>query len=297
MSEHMKDHTASRTAEYMALFRALESARWSRHRLFNDRLAYHFLSSSYRSAVLFSRMPMIGLMVPRYIDMKWPGARTSGIGRTRLIDDTLVDAINEGGFGQVVILGAGFDSRAYRIPGIERTKVFEVDHPSTSAKKRSDIERVLGRIPSHVRFVSIDFNKQSLKEALMTTDLDPKEKTFFIWEGVTNYLTSEAVGATFDLVSNSAPGSKIVFTYVHSDVISEPSSFSGTNTVTRTLRDVGEEWTFGLDPDEVPSYLLVHGLKLLSDMGSVEYRSRYMGENRRNVRGYEFYRVALAEVR
>ena len=131
----------------------------------------------------------------------------------------------------------------------------------------------------------------------MTTDLDPKEKTFFIWEGVTNYLTSEAVGATFDLVSNSAPGSKIVFTYVHSDVISEPSSFSGTNTVTRTLRDVERSGP------SVSILMRCHHICWSMDLSSYPIWARSStvlvtwAKIEGNVRGYEFYRVALAEVR
>ena len=292
----MKDDNVSQTAEFMALFRAIESAGPATRRLFTDDLAYEFLSPSYKIAVKISRIPVVGLFVPCYIDMRWPGARPSGVGRTRLIDDALMDALRVGEFDQVVILGAGFDSRAYRISGIEKTRVFEVDHPSTSAKKQAEIKRIIGNVPSYVRFVPIDFNHQDLDDALRSTDFDPREKTFFIWEGVTNYLTSEAVGATFDYVAGVAPGSRIVFTYVHSNVVSEPSTFSGTEPVTKMLHQVGEPWTFGLDPDEVPLYLCQHGLDLVADICSVDYRIRYLGNKRRNLRGYEFYRVAIAEV-
>ena len=71
----------------------------------------------------------------RFIDRRWPGARTSGVARTRLIDDAVAAALRDG-IDQVLILGAGFDCRAYRLPGIERARVFEIDHPSTSAKDR-----------------------------------------------------------------------------------------------------------------------------------------------------------------
>ncbi len=109
----IEDRTASRTAEFMALFRAIETGRWTKHRLFTDRFAFEFLSPLDRTAVRLSRVPLFGLMVPCYIDLRWPGARTSGIARTRLIDDTFIDVIKSDVFDQIVILGAGFDSRAY----------------------------------------------------------------------------------------------------------------------------------------------------------------------------------------
>ena len=120
----MNDHDASRTAEFMALFRAIESARPAKYRLFTDIYARKFLSPSYKLVVQMSRIPIIGMSISFYIDHKWPGARTSGIGRTRFIDDMLSKALHEGGFGQIVILGAGYDSRAYRIPGNRKNAGF-----------------------------------------------------------------------------------------------------------------------------------------------------------------------------
>src|SRR2546429_468606 len=125
----MDRHSASRTAEYMALFRALESSRpSSRSRLFEDPFAYGFLRPALRRVVRLSRLPLGSSPVAWFIDWRWPGARASGIARTRFIDDALIYTLREG-VGQVVILGAGFDCRAYRVRGIDRARVFEVDHP------------------------------------------------------------------------------------------------------------------------------------------------------------------------
>src|SRR5512146_2420650 len=145
----------------MALFRALESARPLSSRLFNDPFARSFLSPSLRIVTYLARVPLLDRMIPGLIDRTWPGARTSGVARTRLIDDLLTSALQEG-IEQVVILGAGFDCRAYRIPGIARTRVFEVDHPDTLAAKLRRLQRVLGRVPAHVVFAEADFNLQTL---------------------------------------------------------------------------------------------------------------------------------------
>jgi methyltransferase (TIGR00027 family) len=287
---------ASQTAEFMALFRALESARLPEKRLFEDPYAKGFLKPSLRFVVRLSRIPALGAWVPGRIDHRWPGARTSGVARTRLIDDMLIRALRDG-IEQVAIMGAGFDSRAYRIPGIERARVFEIDHSDTLAAKRERLQRMLGALPAHVVFVEIDFNRQSLEEVLKAASFDSKLPTFFIWEGVTNYLTAQAVDATLRFVSSNAAGSQIVFTYVHSEVLDNPAGFDGTRTLTRTLQRLGEPWTFGLDPAELPGYLKARGLELVEDIGSVEYRKRYMGSDPRHTRGYEFYRAALARVR
>lgn len=291
----MRQSHASRTAEFMALFRALESSRLPGKRLFTDLFAQGFLKPSLRFAVHLFGVPIVGAWIPWYIDYRWPGARTSAIARTRLIDDMLERKLRDG-IDQVAILGAGFDSRAYRIPGIGRTRVFEVDHSDTLREKRERLQKVLGSVPGHVVFAQVDFNRQSLGEVLQATGFDCKLRTFFIWEGVTNYLSEQAVDATLRFVSANAPGTQIVFTYVHREVLDNPSHFEGTRTLTRTLQSLGEPWTFGLKPSELPGYLKARGLQLIEDLGSVDYRTRYMGSSPRHTKGYEFYRAALAEV-
>src|SRR5262249_56996309 len=132
----MQGREASRTAEYMALFRALESARPAERRLFEDRFATAFLRPRFRFVVGLARLPLVGRLVPAFMDHRWPGARTSGVARTRFIDD-MVEANLTSGMAQVVLLGAGFDARPYRIAAMAKAAVFEVDHPATSAATRS----------------------------------------------------------------------------------------------------------------------------------------------------------------
>jgi methyltransferase (TIGR00027 family) len=108
----------------MAYFRALESARPAARRLFYDPFAPNFLSRALRVAALIARAPFSAPLVDRYTDFRLPGARTSAIARTKLIDDSLLDAL-AAGISQVVILGSGFDCRAYRLPQLNRTPVFE----------------------------------------------------------------------------------------------------------------------------------------------------------------------------
>jgi methyltransferase (TIGR00027 family) len=293
----LKSGEASRTAEFNALFRAIESSRRPRSkRLFEDPLAPGFLDRL-KYAYFISRLPLVGWLIPLFIDWNWTGVRASAIGRTCWIDEQLRVAL-ERGLRQVVILGAGYDCRAYRLSGIERTRVFELDHPSTLAVKVKRLKYLLGAIPKHVSFVEVDFDRQDFALLLEASGFDRFVPTFFLWEGVMHYLTAEAVDTTIrSIASLSAPGSRLVFTYIHSGLLDGSVSFGDMGRVPATLRKTGETWTFGLRPEELPGYLAGRGLSLVTDIGSTEYRVRYMGDSGRHLKGFEFYRAALAEVK
>jgi methyltransferase (TIGR00027 family) len=274
----------------MALFRAIETSSSRDKRLFADPLAVSFLRPSLKLASHLASIPVVGKEIPKLIDHRWPGARTSGVARTRLIDDLMLDAFKRG-LEQIVILGAGFDARPYRLLRPATAKFFEVDQPGTSRTKRRTIEDRLGALPSGVAFVEIDFNRQEIGPALEQVGFRTEQSAFFVWEGVTNYLTESAVDATLRWIGSCAPLSYLVFTYVDKDVIEAPESFGGTKRLGRTLARVGERWTFGLHPDEMRAYLAVRGLELIDDLGAADYRTRYLGAPGE---GYEFYRVASA---
>lgn len=294
----MTQKGASRTAEFMALFRAIETCRRpAGARLFADPLARGLLGGSLGVVADLCRLPLLGAGVERVIDHRWPGARTSAVARTRLIDDAMRDALRDG-FQQFVILGAGLDSRAYRLPGLASTRVFEVDHPTTLAMKKQRLEAVLGELPCHVTLVAVDLDGGKLADALGAAGFDPGFRSFFLWEGVTNYLTPGGVDSTLQYVAaTGAPGSRILFTYVHCGLLDGSMVFAGTEHLFATLERSGEPWTFGLEPAELPAYLDERGLELVWDLGASEYRPRYMGPAASRVTGYEFYRAALAEVR
>jgi methyltransferase (TIGR00027 family) len=293
----MKPGQASKTAEFNALFRAIESSRRPRRkRLFEDPFAPGFLSRLGRAYLQVSRLPLVGRLIPWYIDTKWPGVWPSAIGRTCWIDDQLRAALKEG-ITQVVILGVGYDCRAYRIPGIERARVFEIDHPNTLATKVERLTHLLGSIPGNVTFVEVDFNRQDFAAVLRNSGFDQAVSSFFLWEGVVHYLIAEAVDLTLrSIASLSAPGSRLVFTYIHRGLLDGSVAFGDLRSIPGTLNDSGERWTFGFHPDELASYLAERGLRLVTDVGSIDYRKQYLGRSGSHLKGFEFYRVALAEV-
>jgi methyltransferase (TIGR00027 family) len=293
----MQHGEASKTAEFNAVFRAIESYRRPRRkRLFADMLAPCFFGARARKFFRFSRVPLLGHLVTWYIDKKWPGVRPSSLGRTCWIDDQLRDAMQDGA-DQIVILGAGYDCRAYRLPGIESRRVFELDQQSMIAVKKKCLASKLGALPGHVTYVEVDFDRQDLADVLPAAGFDRTRRTFFIWEGVMHYLTAEAVDKTLRTISSMAPpGSRLVFTYVHRGLLDGTVQFGRLGEIPATLQESGETWKFGLYPEELPGYLAERGLTIVVDASSMEYRARYMGPSGRHMRGFEFYHAAMAKV-
>jgi methyltransferase (TIGR00027 family) len=290
----MKLHRASRTAEHNALFRAMEAATAPQRRLANDWLAKEFLGVPLRLTATLSRIPFCATVLRAYIDYRWPGSRTSLIARTRLIDDYLAAAL-EAGISQVVILGAGFDSRAYRVVSTQRIEFFEVDHPDTSGVKTVHLVKTLGALPGNVRFVPLNFQDDSLEAALRRAGFNALSRSLFIWEGVSNYLTEKAVNTTLEFIAGLAEGTSLVFTYVDEEVLRNPKQFAGGHEVQRLIAKLEEPWTFGLRPSRISEFFRDRGLCLDSDLSAREYRCRYYPDAEQ-MEGYEFYHVTTAHV-
>ncbi|AUS08129.1 SAM-dependent methyltransferase [Laceyella sacchari] len=287
---------ASWTAEFAAWFRALEKSYPKERRLFEDPFAVRFICTPLQAATQFARLPFIGRIVPMLLDRFGPGARTSGVARTRLIDDHLTHALEQG-ISQVVILGSGFDSRAYRIPRMRNVRVFEVDQPHTLSAKRKKLAGLLGELPTSVTFVETDLNVQQLERTLSAAGFDPSQPAFFIWEGVTQYLTEQAVDSTLRFISTTAPGSFLLFTYVHQHAIKQLAADKKTRRIHRLLERIREPWTFGMLPEQLPAYLEARGLVLVEDVNAVTYRRRYLNPEGPHLAGYPFYRAALVQVK
>lgn len=137
----MKADKTSRTAQYMALFRALETTRSIESRLFSDTYAIHFLDTRLSLAVKASRFGFIRNYISGIIQKKIPGALSSGLARTKYIDELLQKTISDG-IRQVMILGAGFDTRASRLEFLKDIPVTEIDHPNTARHKIETLKKI-----------------------------------------------------------------------------------------------------------------------------------------------------------
>jgi methyltransferase (TIGR00027 family) len=277
----------------MALFRALESLRPASSRLFCDPLAHSFLHDSRRWFYAIARLNRGRQLVEWLLDWNTPGARAAGIARTKWIDDQTEATLNN--VSQLVLLGAGFDTRAFRLPSAHQVTTFELDLPETSAAKQAALRATNGFLPERVRFLKIDFNSQSIVDVLVQAEFDLTAPACFIWEGVTNYLSPEAVDRTLHEVRRSAVGSLLLFTYIDGRVLDRPEEFHGAEKLMSRLRLYGEPWTFGLHPEELDGYLAARGLQLVKE-SSVAQVWHDAGRPAADMRGYEFYRVAAASV-
>jgi methyltransferase (TIGR00027 family) len=260
----MRTGQPSRTAGQNALFRALEARRPPADRVADDTLAARFLTPEFRLLAGAARLPAARRLIETVIDRRWPCARGGVVARTRLIDERVAAAAP--GAAQALILGAGFDTRAYRLAALRAVTVFEVDHPATQAAKRRILQRSGGPVPANVCFVPVEFGTGDPATELAGRGFVPGKPTLVLWEGVTNYLAPAAVDATFRfLACVIAPGSPVLFTYVDRAMLDGSAAFEGAATTLRAVRRVGEPFTFGLDPREVAGYLAGRGFDLESD--------------------------------
>jgi len=204
------------------------------------------------------------------------------VARERYIDDYLQSCI-DGGLEQLVILGAGYDSRAYRFEGLKRAKVFEVDHPATQRVKVVKLKEALGELPENVVFVPVDFTKETLERRLYACGYDNRLKTLFIWQGVTAYLTPEAVDNVLAFVAHhSANGSSIIFDYMYASLLSGTSTHGEVRSMSRFRRIIGEERIFGIEKGTIDAFLHQRGFCRVKNVTSEFLKKTYFtGANRK----------------
>jgi len=280
-----------------AVMRALENLLPEDKRLFEDPYSEKFLSPFYKFFVILARSPKILNFLIKMRERLTPGIIGGLNCRTRYIDDVLNNAIKEG-VGTVVNLGAGMDTRAFRIPGIENIQYFELDFPELQKVKRSYIDKKIGELPSNVYLVPIDFNSQEPGEELKKAGYTLSSKTLFIWEGVTQYISKEAIDNTLKYVAQTSTGSRIVFTYVLKSFIDGSNIPDGLNSLYKlVLKKKNPLWFCGFEPAEMPGYLSEYSLSLIEDVGTEEYLERYIKPKDRDLTVMEIERTIRAEVK
>ncbi|MFN8195644.1 MAG: class I SAM-dependent methyltransferase [Nocardioidaceae bacterium] len=223
------------------------------------------------------------------------GAGTYGcqVMRTRYIDD-VVRMQARSGVDQLVILGAGLDTRAYRLAELGGTDVFEVDLPEIQRRKQKALRRV-APTARRVVFVPADLARESLAATLEAAGLDRARPAMFVWEGVTPYLTEAAVRATLAYLGGAAAGSAVVLTYVLRGVVDGTRGQEWSAAVRQALGPA-EPWVFGLEPAEVPGLLAESGLRLVEDVGDADFQERYLRPIGRQLVVSPGERLALAVV-
>jgi methyltransferase (TIGR00027 family) len=270
------------TAFGAATFKAFEQYAPVGQRLFDDPVGARLLTG-FPAAVVRHRLlrtPFSALM-----NRVAPGLIGGMACRTRAIDDAVTDAV-AAGVRQAVILGAGMDTRAHRLPALRQVPVWELDLAEVQQSK-------LARLPAvpdaaAVTYVPIDFARTPIADALATVEFDTALPTVVIWEGVSQYLSRPDADATVRFVAGLAAGSRLVFTYVPRTVIDSPRH---AKTVTRL------QWRTGYDTATLGPTVTALGLDLVDDLGPDDYRTRYLEPLRRELVVFDLERVAVALVR
>jgi methyltransferase (TIGR00027 family) len=286
------------TAEAAAALRAAGAA--ARDELVRgpDRLAVRFVESAPRLTAIV-KVPLLRRLAPRVAERLLPGSYWFEMARVKHMDGVLRKEVAAGA-QQVVILGAGFDSRAYRFADrLAGTPTFEVDHPVTASVKRARVRRIFGALPRHVRYVDADLNVNGqLEERLPAAGYRSELRTLVIWSGVTPYIPAEGVDAVLRwLVTGAAPGSSIVFDYAYREAVEGTAFFYGAPQLRQRVGEAGEPLRFGVARGGMAAFVAGRGLELLSDFGPEQLEQRYLVRRERLAgRPYGFVAIAHARV-
>lgn len=292
----MAEQQSSFTAEAATMFRATESSLPEGERVCFDPLAAKFLGSVFAGASLDEDSVRDTLRQLR--DAAMGPAYAEVVARTAYIDDFLREQMEEG-IEQLVILGAGFDTRAYRFEAIPSRKiyVFEVDHPSVQEQKKARVEKALGALPGYVIYVPVDFGRGDLGPALGAHGYDAARRTAFIWEGVTMYLEAKAVEETLSfVVDNSGTGSSIVFNYIHRSESQPHRESTEEGAARRVMERWGENHTFGMDPEKVEGFLLRKGFRKAKNVDPADLAVLYPVLAHRGLEVAPYISLVSAEV-
>ena len=193
--------------------------------------------------------------------------------RSRYAEDELAGAVSRG-VQQYVVLGAGLDTFAYRNPH-PGLRVFEVDHPSTQAWKREQLQAASIVVPPSLAFVPIDFELQTLADGLAQSAFKVNAAGFFSWLGVTPYLTREACMTTLDFIAKMPAGSGLVFDFAVDPALLNPGQRQALAALTKRVARYGEPFQLFFDPTKLSDELKALGFKRSEFLQGKELNARY----------------------
>ena len=254
----------SRTAEFTCLIRAQS----------NSEKRAQYKSDDYLSLVIMNSFSKLLIRIPPvrsfFLKRIYPsGMYEYVISRTKLIDFEFKKALQDG-VEQILIFGAGFDSRGIRFQDISKTaRVFEMDVPVTQTAKIKRYKEKGIKIPENLIFVSIDFDRQSIPERLAESGFEKNRKSLFILEGLTMYLQPESVDKTFRIIQDFAgAGSRVVFDHIYSSVLRKENLYEGEKELYRSVSKNNEGLCFGIEKGSINEFLSGYDFKALSILNS-----------------------------
>jgi len=294
MEKRTKEEKASSTAGYTCFSRACATREKDERYRGLDTLAEIFLPG-FAIVILnvpFLRKAFMGKVAPS-------GIYEYVIARTKVIDEIFIDGLARR-VTQIVIMGAGMDTRALRFASKNQgTRIIELDIEKTQRPKIDILNRKQVTLPQELVFAAIDFNKQSLSDVLMNAGFQRNKPSLFLWEGVTMYLKSDAVDSTLAFIRESTTkGSQVVFDYLYASVLRRENKFYGEKEIFDTVSKAGEGYTFGIEEGEIEKCLTERGFKLMAHYTPSQLEDKYFktddGRVPRRINGTHC--IVLAEV-
>jgi len=272
------NNDTSKTAETIAVVRLIESKKSEDVRVCYDPYAVHFVSQDVLDFA--AKYPEKYRAFVARNEILVPGASNSIVARVKFFDDIAESSINDG-LEQLVIVGAGYDTRAYRIEGLDKINVFEIDHPDTQKIKIMKIREIFKSLPNHVTYIPLGLEVDEIGQKLLKTDYDASKKTLFVMEGILMYISPENVNKILSfIVNNSGNGSSILFDYIPSSIIDGTCELEAGQNWQKGVTEAGEPFKFGIGEGLIESFLTKRGFKMIKNMTSEDYKKTYFhGKN------------------
>lgn len=284
----MPEHSFSKTALGVAALRAAHQIIDDEPHILEDPIAVRLFPAE---ALEQMRNEIARLREPGMVSL-----RTHVVLRSRYSEDRLEEAYRRG-VRQFVVLGAGFDTFAYRQPDRARDlRIFEVDHPATQRVKRERLDAAGISAPKNLEYVSIDFETTSLRDGLFASSFDPTQSAFVSCLGVLVYLTEEAVDAVFQLVASFPPSSEIVFTFSPPAKATDAEQAARLAKMAALVESLGEPWRTRLEPEVLTPKLRALGFSEVTFLSGEEAEARYFRGRKDGLKASPRERIASAIV-
>ncbi|CAB3808999.1 hypothetical protein LMG28688_06906 [Paraburkholderia caffeinitolerans] len=256
---------------------AIEQRLAPHRRIVDDELAAALLPTPARLLIALMGSRTAARMAAM-AERKYPGLWGGMLCRKRYIDEKLLEALPQ--MEAFVNLGAGFDTRAYRLLRDSGVHAWELDQPVNIAAKRKRLAKRFGAMPSFATLVAVDFEHLALDAVLAAQGYTRNRRTFFVWEGVTQYLDEATVLATLEMLARAAPGSRLAFTFVRRDFL-DANVPRGQEALYRRFVSPRAIWRFGLDPEAVRALLAPYGWRVIEQPEPDELARRYIAPTSR----------------
>ncbi len=278
MSNQSIEQKPSRTAGIVCFFRACANKEKNEQIRGPDHLAKIYLKGFDSLLLTFHKLTLT------IAKRKVPGTYEYVIARTKFFDEVFKQALAEN-YPQIVFLGAGYDTRPYRFKdSIKQTEIFELDVPTTQQIKKRFLKKSNIPIPDKLHFVAINFNKENLGEVLINAGFKMNKKTLFIWEGITEYLTPEAVDSTLDFIRKNS-GNTVAFNYIYKSVVDGTCDYYGTKEVAKAASESNEPYQFGIEEGKIEQFLNARRFETVTHYTAEELEKKYLTKDNGSIFG------------